>query len=82
MGAGNDVGCHKAITNTFTGISASAHCSIHRTGLSTHHDGHITTADEFAGHQGDFSCFGHGIGCLDGRHKATGFDHAEGDALH
>ena len=38
-------------------------------------------ADELAGDQGHFSRFGHGVSGFNRRHQATGFDHAEGDAL-
>jgi len=80
--AGNDVGGHKAITDTLTGISTSSHGSVHGAGFSAHHDSDVATPDKFAADEADLSSFGHGIGRLNRRHQTAGLDHAQGDALH
>ena len=81
MGASNDVGGYKAIANALASISTGAHCSVHRTGLTSHHHGHITTTDVLTTDERDLCSLGHRISGLDGRHHATRLDHAQSDAL-
>ena len=78
MGTGNDVRRHEAITDPFTGVGTSAHGGIHSAGLTSNHHRDVTTTDILTTNQRDLSCLGHGIGSLDGRNHATGFNHAEG----
>ena len=65
MGAGNDVGCHEAVTHALAGVGASANGGVHSTGFATHQHGDVATTDELATDQGHFSRLGHGISCFD-----------------
>ena len=82
MGTSNDVGGNKSVTHTLTGICPRANSSVDCTGFTTNHHGDVATTDVLAADQADFSRLGHGISRFDGRDHATGFDHAQGNALH
>ena len=81
MGTGNDVSGNKTVTNALTGIGASTHRCVDRTGFTPNHHGDVTTTDIFAADQADLSSLGHGISRFDRGHHAAGLDHAKGDAL-
>ena len=81
VGAGNDMGGHKAVADALTGISTGPNRSVHSACFTADHHGDITTANVFTADQRDFRCLRHGVCGLDRRDHAAGFDHAEGNAL-
>ena len=82
MRASNDESSNQTVSDALTGISTSSNGSVHCAGFSAHHDSDIATANKFTAHESDLSSFGHGVGCLDGGHHTTGFDHAKGNSRH
>ena len=81
VGAGNDMGGHKAVADALTGISTGPNRSIHSACFTADHHGDVTTANVFTADQSHFRCLRHGIRGLDGWNHAAGFDHAERNAL-
>ena len=81
VGAGNDMGGHKAVADALTGISTGPNRSIHGASFTADHHGDITTANVFTANERDFRCLRHGVCGLDRRNHATRFDHAKRNAL-
>jgi hypothetical protein len=79
MGASNDVGSDKAVSNAFTRISTSTHSCVNRSGLSANHHRDVSTSDILTADQLHLGSFRHCIGSLNGRHHASGLNHAKGD---
>ncbi len=79
MYASDDVGGYQAVTNTLTGISASANGSVDCAGLTTDQNGHVTTADELTTDQANLGSLGHGVSRFNCRHQAARFDHSQCD---
>ena len=78
VGTGNDVSSNEAVTHALAGIGTGTNSGIHSTGFATHHHRDVATTYVLTADEAHLSSLGHGIGGLNSRNHAAGFDHAQG----